>query len=62
MRYQIRSFRYGDETSFVGYVDTYEEAVQEIDRLAKLEEEKRKKPFGWLRGDPLHFTFIPVGG
>lgn len=62
MRYQIRAFRYSDSSWSEGYKDTYEEAVQEIDRLAKIEEAKLNGPFGWLRGDAISYTFIPVGG
>jgi hypothetical protein len=61
MRYQIRGFRYSDSWWTVCYKDTYEEAVKEIDRLAKLEKEKRKSFWGGF-GDSVDYTFVPIGG
>jgi hypothetical protein len=57
MRYMILSFRYLDSMSIVDYKDTREEAVKEIDRLAKLEKQNHK----WYHGDSKNFTFIPIG-
>lgn len=62
MRYQIRGFRYSDSSWGVCYKKTYEEAVKEIDRLAKLEEKKHEGFWGLFQGDLVQYTFIPIGG
>lgn len=62
MRYAIYSFRYPDRMTFECYRGTHERACKEIDRLASLENGRCQK--SWLSriSDPLHYTFMPVGG
>jgi hypothetical protein len=64
MKYQILKFRYDDDMTHVCFKDTYEEAVQEIDRLAKLRSKPSKGFLEWLDrvGDSIHYTFRPIGG
>lgn len=57
MKYEIYSYRYISSMSFVCTKNTQEEATKEIDRLAKLEKQNHK----WYHGDPVYFTFMPVG-
>lgn len=61
MQYAIISFRYLDRMSIVGRADTEEEAIKAIDVLTRREKEQRAKFWGFLKGDPLYFTYLPIG-
>ena len=57
MQYAILEFRYANDMTIIDYKPTHEEAVKEIDRLAKIESNKKR----WF-SDPCYYTFMPVGG
>ena len=61
MKYEIYSYRYVNEMSYVKSVKTHAEACAEIDRLARLEAAPKSFLGQLLHGDKVYYTFLPVG-
>lgn len=56
MKYNIYSYRYISDMTYVTTKYSHADAVTEIERLAK---ERDAKPKSWFSGDPVHYTFLP---
>lgn len=59
MQYLVCSFRYVNEMTICRIFYTEQEAKDETCRLAKEEVKKRKNFWHW--GDPVYYTYIPIG-